>query len=93
MVDVGAGRRPPQAGGFADLVRVRVGDVEAAFTCACERGATVLEAPVDREFGERECTLEDGGGHIWNLAEAMVNAAPEEIGCETVSQWPAYKAS
>jgi uncharacterized glyoxalase superfamily protein PhnB len=44
-VDVGAGRRPPQAGGFADLVRVRVGDVEAAFTCACERGATVLEAP------------------------------------------------
>ncbi|MDA8372805.1 MAG: glyoxalase [Actinomycetota bacterium] len=93
VVDVGAGRRPPQAGGFADLVRVRVGDVEAAFTCACERGATVLEAPVDREFGERECTLEDGGGHIWNLAEAMVNAAPEEIGCETVSQWPAYKAS
>ncbi|MDA8103341.1 MAG: VOC family protein [Nitrospiraceae bacterium] len=93
VADVGAGRRPPQAGGFAHLVRVRVGDVEAAFTRACEHGAIVLEGPVNREYGERECTLEDPGGHIWNLAEAVADVAPEEIGCETVSQWPAYQGA
>ena len=92
VADVGAGRRPPQDGGFAHLVRVRVSDVEAAFARARDNGATVVEAPVDREYGERDCTLEDPGGHRWQLAEVVADVAPEEIGCETVSPWPAYIA-
>ena len=92
VADAGSDRRPPQLGGHSHLVRVRVENVEVAFARARDHGAVVLEAPVDREYGERDCTLEDLGGHRWQLAEAVADVAPEEFGCETVSPWPAYDA-
>ena len=92
VADVGGGRRPPGPSGFAHLVRVRVGDVDAAFARARDHGAVVIEAPVDREYGERDCTLEDLAGHRWSFAQAVVDVAPEEIGCRTISPWPAYQA-
>jgi uncharacterized glyoxalase superfamily protein PhnB len=92
VADVGSDRRPPQPGGVTHVVRVRVADVDAAFAQARDHGAVVVEAPVDREYGERDCTLEDLGGHRWQLAEAVADVAPEEFGCETVSPWPAYEA-
>ena len=92
IADVGGERRPPQPGGVTHVVRVRVADVNAAFARARDHGAVVLEAPVEREYGERDCTLEDLAGHRWQLAEAVADVAPEEFGCKTVSPWPAYKA-
>ncbi|MDA8261386.1 MAG: VOC family protein [Actinomycetota bacterium] len=92
VADKGAGRVPPQPGGLTHLVRVRVNDVEAAFARARDHGAKVVEAPVDREYGERDCTLEDLAGHRWQLAETLADVAPEEFGCETVSPWPAYRS-
>jgi uncharacterized glyoxalase superfamily protein PhnB len=92
IADAGGERRAPQAGGVTHLVRVRVADVCAAFARARDHGAVVLEAPVEREYGERDCTLEDLAGHRWQLAEAVADVAPEEFGCETVSPWPAYQA-
>ena len=71
---------------------MRVADVDAAFARARDHGAVVLEAPIDREYGERDCTLEDLAGYRWQLAEAVADVAPEEFGCETVSPWPAYEA-
>lgn len=91
VADTGSDRRPPQPGGHSHSVRVRVADVDAAFTRARDHGALVLEAPVDREYGERDCTLEDLGGHRWHLAEAVADVAPEAFGCESVSPWPAYQ--
>jgi uncharacterized glyoxalase superfamily protein PhnB len=93
IADVGGERCSPQSGGVTHLVRVRVADVDAAFARARDHGAVVLEAPVDREYGERDCTLEDPAGHRWQLAEAVADVAPEEFGCETVSPWPAYQSS
>ena len=93
VADAGNDRRPPQPGGVTHVVRVRVTDVDAAFSRARDQGAVVLEAPVDREYGERDCTLEDLAGHRWQLAEAVADVAPEEFGCETVSPWPAYQTS
>jgi hypothetical protein len=58
---------------------------------ARDHGAVVLDAPVDREYGERDCTVEDLGGHRWQLAEAVADVAPEEFGRETVSPWPDYE--
>lgn len=91
VADVGSDRRAPQPGGMTHLLRVRVTDVDAAFARARDHGAVVLEAPVDREYGERDCTLQDLAGHRWQLAEAVADVAPEEFGCETVSPWPAYQ--
>ncbi len=91
IADKGGDRRPPQPGWVTHGVRVRVDDVDAAFACARDHGAVVLEAPIDREYGERDCTLEDLAGHRWHLAEAVADVAPEEVACETVSPWPAYE--
>jgi uncharacterized glyoxalase superfamily protein PhnB len=93
IADVGDGRFAPESTGVTDLVRVRVNDVDDAFTRARDHGAVVLETPVDREYGERDCTLVDLAGHRWQLAEAIADVAPEEFGCETVSPWPAYQSS
>jgi uncharacterized glyoxalase superfamily protein PhnB len=91
LADSGGERRPPQAGGVTDLVRVRLGDVDEAFARARDHGAVVLEAPIDREYGERDCTLEDLAGHRWQLAQTVADVAPEEFGCTTVSPWPGYQ--
>ena len=91
IADVGGDRRAPEAGGVTQVVRVRVVDVDVAFARARDQGAVVLEAPVDREYGERDCTLADLAGHRWQLAEAVADVAPEEFGCQTVSPWPAYQ--
>jgi uncharacterized glyoxalase superfamily protein PhnB len=91
IADVGGDRRAPESGGPTHVVRVRVADVDNAFARARDHGAVVVEAPVDREYGERDCTLVDLAGHRWQLAEAVADVAPEEFGCETVSPWPAYQ--
>jgi uncharacterized glyoxalase superfamily protein PhnB len=93
VAGVGSDRRPPQPDGHSHLIRVRVEDVDGAFARARDNGALVLEAPVDREYGERDCTLEDPAGHRWQLAEVVADVAPEDFGCKTVSPWPAYRSS
>jgi uncharacterized glyoxalase superfamily protein PhnB len=91
VADVGGDRCPPQPGRITHMVRVRVADVDAAFVRAREHGVVVIEAPVDREYGDRDCTVEDLAGHRWQLAEVVADVAPEEFGCQTVSPWPAYE--
>ena len=92
VADAGGDRCPPQPGGVTHTVRLRVADVDAAFMRAREAGAVVVETPVDRDYGERDCTVEDLAGHRWQLAEALADVAPEEFGCQTVSPWPAYES-
>ena len=82
------GERSALDDGVTHLIRVRVEDVGAQFERARARGARVLEAPTDREYGERDCTLEDVAGHRWQFAETMRDVAPEDFGCETVAPWP-----
>ena len=78
---------PPEAKRVTHLLRVRVEDVDAHHARAREFGAHVLEGPVDREYGERDYTVEDLGGHRWNFSESIRDVAPEEFGCETVEAW------
>ena len=93
VADVGGDRSGPRPGGSTLTIRVRVDDVDAAFARACCIGAVVVEAPVDREYGERDCTLGDPGGHRWQLAQSVADVAPEDFGCTTVSPWPVYHSS
>jgi len=88
IVADGRGEQQPRDGAVTHLVRVRVDDVEAQFERARSHGARVLEAPTEREYGERDCTVEDLAGHRWQFAETLRDAAPEEFGCETVAPWP-----
>ena len=79
----------PGRGGAVDhSTRVRVEDVDAMFEHVREYGALVLEPPTEREYGERDFTVEDLGGHRWQFCETLRDVAPEEFGCETVAPWP-----
>jgi uncharacterized glyoxalase superfamily protein PhnB len=80
--------QPPRDGVVSQVLKVRVQDVQAAFERACSAGARVLEPPTDRQYGERECTVEDLAGHRWQLTETVRDVAPEEYGCTTVEPWP-----
>jgi uncharacterized glyoxalase superfamily protein PhnB len=81
-------KQPPKPGVVPQLLKLRVEDVQTAFERACSAGAQVLEPPVDRPYGERECTVEDLAGHRWQLTETVRDVAPEEYGCTTVEPWP-----
>ena len=74
--------------GVTHLIRVRVEDVRAQFERASAHGARVLEPPTDREYGERDCTVEDVAGHRWQFAETVRDVAPTDFGCTTVAPWP-----
>ncbi len=82
------GEKPAQDDGMTHLIRVRVEDVSAQFERARAHGARVLEPPTDREYGERDCTMEDVAGHRWQFAETVRDVAPEEYGCTTIAPWP-----
>ena len=82
------GGEPAAGDTVMHVVRVRVEDVRGQFERARAHGARVLEPPVDREYGERDCTVEDLAGHRWQFAETVRDVAPEDFGCTTVAPWP-----
>jgi uncharacterized glyoxalase superfamily protein PhnB len=87
VADVAGARQPPQTGIVTHEIKVRVDDVDAQFERARAAGAKVLEPPVDREYGERERTVENLAGHRRQFSETLRDVAPEEYGCQTVSPW------
>jgi uncharacterized glyoxalase superfamily protein PhnB len=80
--------KPRQDQSATHAVRVRVEDVSAQFERARSHGAHVVEPPTDREYGERDCILEDLAGHRWHFAQTLRDVAPEEFGCQTIAPWP-----
>jgi uncharacterized glyoxalase superfamily protein PhnB len=88
VADVGGERRTPRGGVVTHEMKVRVDNVEAWYERARTHGARVIEPLTDREYGERECTVEDLAGHRWQFTETVRDVAPEEYGCQTVAPWP-----
>ncbi len=88
VADVRGEQHRPHDGVVTHVIKVRVDDVDGQYEQARAHGARVLEPPTDREYGERECTLEDLAGHRWQFTETVRDVAPEEYGCETVAPWP-----
>jgi uncharacterized glyoxalase superfamily protein PhnB len=84
VADVGRDRQPPQPGVVTHVIKVRVDDVDAQFERARGHGARVLQEPIEYEYGERECSVEDLAGHRWQFSQTMRDVAPEEWGGETV---------
>jgi uncharacterized glyoxalase superfamily protein PhnB len=87
VADVASERQPPQANIVTHEIKVRVDDVDAQFARARAAGARMLEPPTEREYGERECTVEDLAGHRWQFSETVRDVSPEEFGCQTVAPW------
>lgn len=87
VADMAGERQPPQANTVTHEIKVRVENVASQFERARAAGAKVLEPPIDREYGERECTVEDLAGHRWQFSETLRDVSPEEFGCQTVAPW------
>lgn len=84
VADVRGQQQPPQDGFVTHLIKVRVDDVDARLEQARSHGARVLQEPVEYEYGERECTVEDLAGHRWQFTQTMRDVAPEEWGGTTI---------
>jgi uncharacterized glyoxalase superfamily protein PhnB len=87
IADVRGQQVAPSAGSVTHLIKVRVPDVDAAFTRARDAGARVMDEPISHEYGERSCTLEDLAGHRWELTQTVRDVEPEEWGGVTVAPW------
>lgn len=51
-------------------IHVYVRDVDAAYARAMEAGATSYHAPVDQEYGDRDCSVRDPLGNNWYIGSA-----------------------
>jgi uncharacterized glyoxalase superfamily protein PhnB len=87
IADVRGQQVAPSAGSVTHLIKVRVPDVDAAFTRARDAGARVMDEPASHEYGERSCMLEDLAGHRWELTQTVRDVEPEEWGGVTVAPW------
>jgi uncharacterized glyoxalase superfamily protein PhnB len=83
--DVRADRQPPRPGEATHQVVVRIEDADAHCERARAHGARILHEPQTYEYGERQYTAEDPGGHQWVFSETVADVAPEEWGGESVS--------
>jgi uncharacterized glyoxalase superfamily protein PhnB len=87
VTDEGGDRAAPAGGGYSHLIKVRVADVDAAFSRAREHVARVVEELTTWEYGERSGVVEDLAGHRWELTQTIRDVEPEEWGGTTVSPW------
>ncbi len=65
---------PPQS------ILVRIGDADAHCNRARTYGARIVGEPHSCEFGERQYSAEDPGGHRWTFSQTIADVDPHEWG-------------
>ncbi|GGE23285.1 glycosylase [Primorskyibacter flagellatus] len=70
---------PDSIGGSPVTLHLMVADVDATVAHAATLGGTVLRAPADQSFGERNALLLDPFGHRWMIAQMIEEVTPEEM--------------
>jgi Uncharacterized protein conserved in bacteria len=64
----------PEAGSRF-MLSIWVDDADAVCAELEKRGVTLLNGPIDREWGKRTASFTDPGGHIWEIAQDIPQAA------------------
>jgi PhnB protein len=74
-------KAPPTAGldGSPTSLYVYVADVDATVERAAGLGATVVRAPQDQFYGDRNGYIIDPFGHGWTVASHVEDVAPDEM--------------
>jgi PhnB protein len=73
------GRSPKTLGGTPVTLMVYVGDVDAVFARALQRGATEVRALQDQFYGDRSGVFEDPFGHRWNVATHIEDVSEADM--------------
>jgi catechol 2,3-dioxygenase-like lactoylglutathione lyase family enzyme len=68
-------QRPPTPGPAGVAVSYLVDDVDAVTAAAEKVGATVVDAPADQPWGERQAVLTDLDGHVFCLVAPIADPA------------------
>ena len=63
--------RPPTAGDAGVAPIFRVANVDATVKAALAAGATIVDAPRDEAWGERQAVLHDPDGHVFCLVTPL----------------------
>lgn len=61
-------------------ILARVLDVDAHYERAASTGATIVSAPMDHPFGERQYSAIDVGGHRWTFSQTIADVDPADWG-------------
>lgn len=61
-------------------IMVSVENVDVCFERAVNAGASIINPPADHLFGERQCTVEDIGGHRWTFSQSIADIDPATWG-------------
>jgi uncharacterized glyoxalase superfamily protein PhnB len=64
----------------AHSVMVRVEHADRHHERAAAAGARIMSPPTDYEYGERQYTAEDPGGHRWTFSQPIADVHPAEWG-------------
>jgi uncharacterized glyoxalase superfamily protein PhnB len=59
---------------------VHVEDLDRIYEQAKSMGARIINPPADYPFGERQCTMEDIGGHRWTFSQTVADVDPASWG-------------
>src|SRR5438093_10440858 len=78
VADVRHDQVAPSGGVVTQLIKLKVEDVDAAFSRAVAAGARPLEEPTTHVYGERSVVVEDPTGHRWELTQTVRDVEPEE---------------
>ena len=63
----------PEAGSRL-MLSIWVDDADAVCAELEKHGVTLLNGPIDREWGKRTASFTDPGGHIWEIAQDIPRA-------------------
>ena len=63
------------------MVRVRY--VDGHYEHVRQHGASIVSAPTDYPYGERQYTVKDLAGHTWTFSQSVQDLAPEDWGGRT----------
>ena len=72
LIEPGAVAGPEAGARF--MLRIWVDDADAVCAELEKRGVTLLNGPIDREWGKRTASFTDPGGHIWEIAQDIPRA-------------------
>jgi uncharacterized glyoxalase superfamily protein PhnB len=61
-------------------ILMHVDDVDRYHERARQAGARIVTPPADYPFGERQCTVEDIGGHHWTFSQTIADIDPKTWG-------------
>ena len=67
LIEPGAVAGPEAGSRF--MLSIWVDDADAVCAELEKRGVTLLNGPIDREWGKRTASFADPGGHIWEIAQ------------------------